>query len=135
MTNSFFQSYKGRQEPWEGQMIKVYKNLHNGLWSIKDAQTNLVLGHMNKLELRDCEFIVSQAGRARVIKEGKKNVHAYVMGKYSPVLYEPLAFDNKAYYNPYKVEHFTTEESDFQRVLTHARQVSLFASSSSVYFE
>ena len=44
-----FKSFKGRNEPKTGQVVKVYKNLHNGLWSIKDKETGLVLGHTSEV--------------------------------------------------------------------------------------
>jgi len=59
---------------------EVYKNLHNGMWSIRDAESKLVVGHAKALELVEAELKVSEAGRQRVISEGKKNVHAYIKG-------------------------------------------------------
>ena len=61
-------------------MYKVYKNLHNGKWSIMDVFTGLVCGHADSIAMMDATTKVSQAGRARVIMEGKKNVHAFIVG-------------------------------------------------------
>lgn len=60
--------------------VEVYRNLHNGKMSIRDAKTKLVLGHADQVFLHQAEFKVSQAGRERVLKEKKKNVHAVVEG-------------------------------------------------------
>lgn len=60
--------------------VEVYRNLHNGKMSIRDAKTKLVLGHADQVFLHQTEFKVSQAGRERVLKEKKKNVHAVVEG-------------------------------------------------------
>lgn len=59
---------------------RVYKNLHNGKWSIQDKTTNLVIGHAECVVMLQAKGVVSQAGRQRVIAEGKKNVHAFIEG-------------------------------------------------------
>ena len=60
--------------------MKVYYNLHNKLWSLKDTATGLVIGHAKAVEVNHCDFQVSEAGRLRVLSEGRKNVHAFVVG-------------------------------------------------------
>jgi hypothetical protein len=62
----------------------VYYNLHKGCWSIKaldGSAKGRVVVHADRVLLRDCEFKVSEAGRQRVIRERKKNVHAGVVGE------------------------------------------------------
>lgn len=131
---SEFQSYKGRQEPQAGQKVKVYKNLHNGLWSILDVKSKLVLGHVEYVSLVKCEFKVSEAGRQRVLQEQKKNVHAFVVGHYAPNA-EPLELERKAYYNPYQVRTFIDrKDMGTKTPLKDASQVSMFASTSAVYY-
>lgn len=63
--------------------VKVYRNLHNGLYSIQ--QGGLVLGHAARVALKGASFTVSEAGRQRVIREGKKNVHAFAVGDLAEV--------------------------------------------------
>lgn len=60
--------------------VEVYRNLHNGKLSIRDAKTKLVIGHADRVKLTDVTFHVSQAGRERVLREKRKNVHAVVRG-------------------------------------------------------
>jgi hypothetical protein len=60
--------------------VRCYWNLHKRLWSIQDAKTRRIVGHADKLLLRDATFTTSEAGRMRVRKEGKKNVHAFACG-------------------------------------------------------
>ena len=60
--------------------VFVYFNLHKKLWSIKSLESGRVIGHATEVILRDCQFKVSQAGRARVIAEQRKNVHAGIVG-------------------------------------------------------
>ena len=134
-----FISFKGRKEPIAHQVVKVYKNLHNGLWSIKDAKSGLVLGHTNEVTLYECMYFVGK-GRERVIKEGRKNVHAYVIGKYvcdesvdGKFINNEL---NKRFetvtYNPYKENHFTTIESQRTKVLKGSTYCTMKASENMV---
>jgi len=60
--------------------VEVYRNLNNGRLSIRDAKTKLVIGHADRVKLMDVTFHVSQAGRERVLREKRKNVHAVVRG-------------------------------------------------------
>ena len=60
--------------------VEIYRNLHNGKLSIRDAKTKQVIGHAARVYLHQAEFKVSQAGRKRVLREKRKNVHAVVNG-------------------------------------------------------
>ena len=60
------------------QKVEVYRNLHTGLWSVR--QGGVVKLHTDYIILRNVQFAVQPAGRARVIKEERKNVHAFVRG-------------------------------------------------------
>jgi len=67
--------------------MRVYRNLHKDCWSIQQKNTKgrwLVVAHTDSITLRDCELRVSEAGRQRVLKEGRKNVHAYIQGYWVP---------------------------------------------------
>lgn len=85
--------------------VEVYFNLHKKCLSVK--QNGKVVAYTNQIALRDVTFKVSEAGRQRVIKEQRKNVHATVRGI--------LAGPNTAFrrtgrthvgYNPYKMGSF-----------------------------
>lgn len=62
--------------------LLVYRNLHKQCWSVK--HNGRVIGHRNWIHVTgdlwgSCAgFQVSEFGRQKVIKEGRKNVHAYV---------------------------------------------------------
>ena len=61
----------------------VYANLHKACWSIKalnGPNAGRVVAHADKVVLQDATFKVSEAGRQRVLKERRKNVHAGVVG-------------------------------------------------------
>ena len=62
----------------EKKSVQVYKNLHKGCWSVRQA--GKVVAHLDYICLKNCNFHVGESGRDRVRKEGSKNVHAYVTG-------------------------------------------------------
>ena len=90
--------------------VDVYKNLHQDKWSIKDRKSGRVIGHANQVTIIDATFIVQPAGRARVLKEKRKNVHAFVRGTLvSTGGFMATGNMRKVTYDPYKADHFTTE--------------------------
>lgn len=103
-----------------GQKVMVYFNLHTQLFSMKDAETGLVLGHGTGIMLEFVEFKVQQGGRERVLRDKQKNVHAFVIGTYIGTCEaEKMTFPMRdAYYNPYKQDSFTDKESGMK--LSHA---------------
>jgi hypothetical protein len=102
--------YKNRQLVI-GQVVEVYRNLHNDLFSLRDKGTGLVVAHGNNFCIFNCTFNVTKSGRDRVIKEKKKNVHAWgvgqFMGGYHNLPDEPI----EVYYDPYKYETFINKET------------------------
>ena len=102
--------------------IEVYRNLHKNCWSVR--QKGIVRFHCHRINLKDCMFVVQPAGHAKVIREKKKNVHAFVRGYlYDSMLpvSSPFMWDD-IYYNPYKADTFV----DFEGTPVHmARLVDL----------
>ncbi len=92
-----------------GKKVKVYFNLHRSLWSVQDAKTRLVIAHLPEVYLEDVEFKVSESGRQRVLKEKRKNVHAFATG----VITDPKeGMNTKVSYNPYKYGNFYEVETE-----------------------
>ena len=93
--------------------VFVYYNLHKKVWSIKaleGEQKGRVIRHAATLTLSDCTFKVSEAGRQRVLRERRKNVHAGVVGH----LVDPTVMTDEAIavtYNPYLYDSFVVSES------------------------
>jgi hypothetical protein len=104
------QAYKERALT-AGQKVKVYFNLHTHLFSVKDLKTGLVVAHGNNIMLEGIEFKVHEAGRQRVLAEGRKNVHAYVIGNYVGTAEELTIPLRDAYYNPKTQDSFTDRET------------------------
>ena len=114
--------------------VDVYRNLHKNCWSVRSREQHdygKVVAHANSLVLDDAKFVVSQAGRNRVLKEKKKNVHAVIRGTVRDSNMWPLsyAFQNCSSwydlnfrlkhadlkgvtYNPYKKSTFFWEDTE-----------------------
>lgn len=86
--------------------VKVYFNSHKKLWSIKIKNKPVI--HKKEIYLKNISFKVYEKGRMKVLKEKRKNVHAFVCGEVT----SKFKADNmkKAYYNPYKTETFVSGE-------------------------
>jgi hypothetical protein len=87
-----------------GQKVFVYFNLHKKLFSVRDHITGLVVGHTDMIALENVTFKVSEAGRQRVLREKRKNVHAGVLGTVKDLPIAPPG--HAAFYNPYKYSSF-----------------------------
>jgi len=61
--------------------VKVYYNLHKECLSVVDTRTGRLYCHSHRIELKDAKFHVNENGRQKVLREKRKNVHAYVIGK------------------------------------------------------
>ena len=90
--------------------VKVYYNLHKHTFSVqtKTPKGWRVTDYADRLNLTDVEFRVSEAGRQRVLKEGRKNVHAFVIGTLTD---EELDTPVDVSYNPYKAGFFYRKDN------------------------
>lgn len=92
--------------------VRVYFNLHKKVFSVQQKNEKgswIVRGYASDIKLKDAKFKVSQAGRARVLREKRKNVHAFVEGFVSEASIET---PTKISYNPYKFDHFYTTKEE-----------------------
>ena len=91
--------------------IEVYRNLHKDCWSVR--QDGLVKFHCDTIHMSGCSFVVQPAGHARVLREKKKNVHAFIRGYLcgftSDEQVDAFCWDD-IYYNPYKTDTFVDFE-------------------------
>jgi hypothetical protein len=89
------------------KIVEVYKNLHKDpIYSIRDAKTKIVIGHGDAIFLKDVRFFVQQGGRNRVLKERRKNVHAFVRGTITYFKTDTVPLEG-ATYNPCRSGFFT----------------------------
>ena len=105
--------------------VFVYWNLNQGCWSIKaldGEDRGRVIGHASSFEITGARFRVSEAGRQRVLREKRKNVHAGVVGELTGVMYvanhgrmddpvraRKIKGGSDITYNPYEGPHFVTK--------------------------
>jgi hypothetical protein len=97
-------------ESTEGIRAVVYRNLHKGCWSVKSTATGRVVAHRDEVWVEGATFKVSSAGRARVLRERCKNVHAGVVGTVFFRGNRNIAGSGvRVRYNPYDTETFVRE--------------------------
>jgi hypothetical protein len=107
--------------------VEVYRNLHKKCWSVR--QRGKVRLHTDYICLKSADFKVSQKGRTRVLKEQRKNVHAFIKG----FIVNPTEINNKCCheegiewadvtYNPYKYDSFVTDKG---KAIHHADYVDM----------
>ena len=92
--------------------VEVYRNLQKKCWSVR--QNGKVICHTDYITLKWSRFVVQPSGRSRVLKEKRKNVHAFVRG----FLCSPRDSDwtppfswEYVKYNPYKAGSFYFEHA------------------------
>ena len=97
----------------------IYRNLHTKTFSAR--YNGLVIDHPEIFIARNVSFKVNEGGRIRVVKERRKNVHAFVVAE----KYNRLSLNNKAAkylranvtkmievtYNPYTCKSFVVKET------------------------
>jgi hypothetical protein len=101
--------------------VFVYFNLHKKCFSIKALEGDRkgrVVAHSNTVLLESCKFKVSEAGRQRVLREKRKNVHAGVTGVWIngdrvESHFEFLSMvGRQVTYNPYKYDSFIVKATE-----------------------
>jgi len=107
--------------------VRMYWNLHKGIWSVQDCQTGRVTNHVTAMTLADAKFVVRKAGQERVRREGKKNVHAFAVGHISLKNGLATLSGRKVSYNPYKNDTFVF--IDTGEPVTDAYAISLATTS------
>lgn len=93
--------------------VEVYFNLHKKTFSVRSCETGKVIHHTDEIHIANPMFVVRQSGRKRVLREGKKNVHAFVRGD-APIS-RPYPSHEKLdtiTYNPYKYASFVDKHTE-----------------------
>ena len=114
--------------------VETYFNLHKKCLSYRPSGGKVQ--HAHTLLLNDVKFAVQPAGREKVLREKKKNVHAFVRGEVAFVRHDiseddgdlsPENMERQGYrpitYNPYKYESFVF--ADNGEPVYEARQVAI----------
>ena len=98
--------------------VRVYWNLHKDCYSVIDWEPRsssygrLIEDrpHRSEVWLKDGKFIVQPGGRARVLREKRKNVHAYLEGQLGVGPAPAVDGMRCVTYNPYTMEEFRTKD-------------------------
>lgn len=101
--------------------IYVYRNLQQDTWSL--MHRGIVKWHADRVVLTDVEFRVRPAGRARVLRERRKNVHAFACGYHRHTAIVLRGNPVEVTYNPYHGGYFYRKDNG--RAVTHASWVEL----------
>lgn len=102
----------------KNKSYRIYRNLHKGNFSVqgyvKDKKGYRIVDRVSAAILTNVTFKVSESGRKKVIREQRKNVHAFVVAEDYDVKILQI-FDlsklRELYYNPYKHDSFVYKDS------------------------
>lgn len=86
-------------------IAEVYYNRTRNCWSVRHK--GRVISHLRELQLRNCTMKVSEAARQRVLRTGKRGVHAWISGT---IAQGPLsnARVEEIIYSPFRGRTFQT---------------------------
>jgi hypothetical protein len=100
----------------ENERVEVYFNIHKSGFSIKsidkrNPNKGKVIGYADQLQLKNCKFVCSKSGIAKVREEKRKRVCAVVRGYLQNT--DPLDSHSftEIYFNPYKTDKFIDTEN------------------------
>ena len=119
--------------------VRVYRNLHRAMWSIQvrvPGKGWRVAFHATEVVLGSATFEVNEAGRQKVLRERKKNVHAFVRGRVVSFCYPggmTAHFSRPVTYNPFKAPTFVVASTFPAVPVTEAGGVWLSDSASRVW--
>jgi hypothetical protein len=96
--------------------VEVYYNLHKNVFSVRHKGKVIAWG--NRVTIENPEYVVREKGRQKVLKEGRKNVHAFVRGTLSDIdifndhygSMRPMP--QEVTYNPYKYDSFMASHTN-----------------------
>lgn len=91
----------------------IYRNLHTGGFSVR--YRGRVVNRLDKFTAINVKFKVNDSGRKRVIGDGRKNVHAFVVAdKYKGLINSECELDKlvRITYNPYIDTQFKCQCKD-----------------------
>lgn len=115
-----------------GERVFVYRNLHRKCYSVKSLKTNRVLCHVDEIILFNVKFRVGKAGRERVLREKRKNVHAGVVGYVADVSMLDVSMLRQRIgvtYNPYKYDSFVRDDKSpiYEAKIAHIDNFGILA--------
>ena len=101
----------------------VYWNFDDLLFTVQNRETGRVRRHAQALTLRDADFEVDHEGRDRMLREGRRTLHAGIRGEIVPEEPENLEGWTRVVYDPRRHEGFVT--ADEERLVARAELVRM----------
>lgn len=94
--------------------IRVYYNFRKKTFSVQEKVNGSwkVVEHTNEIFIRNATFKVSEAGRQRVLKDKRKNVHAFILGERFPFIPKSFVYRDEVSYNPYTGPNFMVKSEN-----------------------
>lgn len=95
--------------------VRVFKNPKYGCYSI--MQNGRLRASARQVRLVNVEFRVREAGRQRMLREQRRNVHAFAVGTLSDYVHPDDGRDlggmngRRVFYNPYRFSSFVDSET------------------------
>lgn len=96
--------------------VFVYFNLHKRVFSVKALEgldKGRVVAHARLVNLADVTFKVSEAGRQRVLREKRKNVHAGIVGEWILDHFPKYDSEIAVKYDPYQHDSFVSLVTEY----------------------
>ena len=93
--------------------VAAYYNLHKHTFSLQSRSKDdygKVIEHTDHVILKNVTFVVREGGRQKVLKEKKKNVHAFCVGEVVEGV-STSATESIVSYNPYLGDSFYSKSS------------------------
>jgi hypothetical protein len=113
MTTKLNLSTKALTDTHPGLRVEVYRNLRTGRWSVRALEgphRGLVIAHKSDFILEACSYAVQPAGRDKVRRTGRKNVHAFIRGRVPESVVMMFGREpRRVTYNPYEHDGFVLE--------------------------
>jgi hypothetical protein len=99
------------------KQVRIYFNLRTKTLSLQTKVNGQwkVTAHPFTAYLKNVTFKVSESGRQRVLKEKRKNVHAFITGELIDALPKNYERFDSARYNPYELEKFQCRNKNIDK--------------------
>lgn len=99
--------------------VRVYRNLNKpefySIMAMEGEDKGKVVGYARSVLLENCQLVVSEASRQRVLREKRRNVHAFCQGIIVDASEIVQALNGKECaitYNPYRMGSFFRRDDD-----------------------
>lgn len=92
--------------------VDVYRNLKTGGFSVRSRERvnyGRVISNQDLVVIKNARFIVQPAGKKKVLREKKRNVHAFIRGDYAVGFLTQSQLDKfkiEVTYNPFNMDDF-----------------------------